>query len=102
MPIVYYVRGNIAAVVGDRTLALELHRSAQNAASDYCLPSRLEELLILEAAIQADPADSRAHFYLGNLLYDKRRHEDAMEHWEAAAELDNGIATVWRNLGIGY
>lgn len=69
---------------------------------DYCFPSRLEELLVLEWAIRADEDDWAAHYLLGNLLYDKRRHEEAIRHWEAAAAKGSTYAVVHRNLGIAY
>jgi tetratricopeptide (TPR) repeat protein len=62
----------------------------------------LEELLILQAAITANPEDARAPYYLGNLLYDRRRHREAIALWEQSARLDPSFSTVWRNLGIGY
>ena len=52
--------------------------------------------------MRANPADPRAPYYLGNLLYDRRRHEEAIGLWERAARLDPGFSVVWRNLGIGY
>ena len=69
---------------------------------DYCFPSRLEEIAILEAAMQANPQDAKAPYYLGNLLYDRRRHAEAIVLWEKSARLDGSFSIVWRNLGIGY
>jgi tetratricopeptide (TPR) repeat protein len=62
----------------------------------------LEEIGVLEAAIAADPKDARAPFYLGHLLYDRRRHREAITRWQAAVSLDPGNAIAWRCLGIGY
>lgn len=62
---------------------------------------RLEELAILERAA-ADPSDARARYHLGNLLYDRRRYEEAITAWEQAAALDATFPTTWRNLGIAY
>ncbi|MBL9129046.1 MAG: DUF5107 domain-containing protein, partial [Verrucomicrobiales bacterium] len=80
-------------------------RAAQRRAAatrpDHCFPARLEEIEVLESAMRRDPADARAPYYLGNLLYDRRRHAEAMELWERSARLDPSLATVWRNLGIG-
>ncbi len=69
---------------------------------DYCFPSRLEELVILQAAVDADLQDARARYYLGNLLYDRRRHAEAITLWEESSRLDPAFSVVWRNLGIGY
>src|SRR5204863_1147764 len=60
------------------------------------------EIAILEAAMGAYPKDARAPYYLGNLLYDRRRHEEAIVLWERSAKLDSSFSVVWRNLGIGY
>src|SRR5258708_2701797 len=50
----------------------------------------------------ANPADAGAPYYWGNLLYDRRRHEEAIRLWERSAELDPNFSIVWRNLGIGW
>jgi len=73
---------------------------AKEASSIYVFPSLLEEMKVLQAAIAVNPRDSRAPYYLGNFLYDRRRHGDAIVEWERAAGLDPSFPTVWRNLGI--
>ena len=50
----------------------------------------------------ANLADARAPYYLGNLFYDRRRHEEAIQLWKKSAKLDASFSIVWRNLGIGY
>jgi tetratricopeptide (TPR) repeat protein len=59
-------------------------------------------MAILEAALRANPKDARALYYLGNLLYDRRRHEEALSLWQRSSEVDPSFPTVWRNLGIAY
>jgi tetratricopeptide (TPR) repeat protein len=78
------------------------YREAAAASPDYCLPSRLDEMVILEAVLQRNPDDARARYYLGNWLFDRRRHEEAIAHWEHSANLDRAYSVVWRNLGIAY
>lgn len=65
---------------------------------DYFFPSRVEELLVLEWALAQPGPDSLAAYGLGNLLYDKRRHRDAIEAWSKATE--STIPQVHRNLAI--
>jgi tetratricopeptide (TPR) repeat protein len=101
LPLVGYTLGWLHAKCGNQKAALKCYRRASKASADYCFPARLEEIDILEPAITANPADARAPYYLGNLLYDRRRHEEAMRHWESSAALDPGFSIVWRNLGIG-
>ena len=82
--------------------ALRHYRCAAAAAPDCCFPARLEEIAVLEAAMRANPHDARAPYYLGNLLYDRRRHDEAIRCWERSAQRDPGFSVVWRNLGLGY
>ncbi|CAG7600587.1 Lipopolysaccharide assembly protein B [Paenibacillus solanacearum] len=72
------------------------------ASPDYCFPNSLMELQWLELALKIRPEDARAHYYLGNLLYDKKRHDEAIVHWEEAARLDPAFPTALRNLALGY
>src|SRR5260370_33215633 len=59
-------------------------------------------MLILQNVLQVAPNDSKAFYYLGNLLYDKKRHEEAIQNWERSCQLDAGFSIAWRNLGIAY
>jgi tetratricopeptide (TPR) repeat protein len=101
-PLVHYTLGWLEETRGDKTAASKHFQHAAAQSPDYCFPSRLEEIAILEAAIRANPKDARAPYYLGNLLYDRRRHEEAIRLWERSAKLDGNFSVVWRNLGIGY
>jgi tetratricopeptide (TPR) repeat protein len=102
VPMVLYALGYFVSRSGNPGEAQKSYAQAALAKPDYCFPSRLEEMIILEAAIAANPTDARAPYYLGNLLYDRKRHREAIECWERASGLDPAFPTVWRNLGIGY
>jgi len=99
-PIELFALAQIQERLGDAAAIETWHRAAE-ASVDYCFPSRLEEMCVLQQAVADYPHNSSAHYLLGNFLYDRRRHEEAMHHWEIAAELNPSFATVWRNLGIG-
>jgi tetratricopeptide (TPR) repeat protein len=99
-PLVEYTLGWLHERRGDRRRAAIHYARAEKLPPDWCFPSRLEELAILQAAIAARPRDARAHYYLGNWLFDRRRHGEAIAAWERAAGLDPEFPTVWRNLGI--
>ena len=101
-PMVLYALGDFAGRQGDQAAASQYRSAAAQAAPDYCFPSRMEEFLALKAAVQANPADAKAHYYLGNLLYDRKRYEEAIREWEASVSGDGSFATPWRNLGIAY
>ena len=101
-PLLDYYRGWLATQMGDPKEALEYFKLAAEASSDYCFPSRLEEIEILETAMNANPKDAKAPYYLGNLFYDKDRVQDGIAVWELSTKLDAKFSVVWRNLGIAY
>ena len=101
-PMLAYLRAWCCTQEGEWEQAALARDVARAAPPTYCFPHRLRELQALEAALAANPDDARAHYYLGNLLYDKRRHQEAIAHWERAAALDPKFPTVWRNLGVAF
>jgi tetratricopeptide (TPR) repeat protein len=101
-PLVAYYLGWLHELAGDSASTLSCFEDAARQTPDYCFPARLEEIAILEKAIRLNPDDARAPYYLGNLLYDRKRHTEAIRYWERAAKLDPTFSIVWRNLGIGY
>ncbi len=102
LPLVHYTLGWLERKRGDNKAASKHFKFATSLPPDYCFPSRLEEIAVLKLAIEANRQDARAPYYLGNLLYDRRRQDEAIRLWERSAKLDPGFAVVWRNLGIGY
>lgn len=71
-------------------------------APEYCFPNRLEAILALEYAQTANLNDSKAPFYLGNLWYDKRQYQKAINCWEKSEKIDATFPTVLRNLSLAY
>jgi tetratricopeptide (TPR) repeat protein len=102
VPILLYALGHFYLQLGNTAAAERTYSEASIAPPDYCFPNRLEEFVILQEAVSANREDFRAAYYLGNLLYDRRRHREAIALWEQAARRDPSFSTVWRNLGIGY
>ncbi len=100
-PLVSYYRAWFTRQLGSDIAAKPHLAAAAKAAPDYCFPARLEEIAILQHAIAANPRDARAPFYLGHLLYDRRRHREAIALWQRAVRLEPGNAVAWRNLGLG-
>jgi tetratricopeptide (TPR) repeat protein len=102
LPLVHYTLGWLQEKNGGRRSALRHFKAAARVSPDYCFPSRLEEITVLKTAMQLNAKDARAPYYLGNLLYDRRRHEEAIQCWEKSARMNGRFSVVWRNLGIGY
>lgn len=101
-PIALYLLGYCEDRVGNHSGALANWTDAAHVSPDYCFPSRIEEMIVLQAALAKNPSDARAHYYLGNLFYDKKRYDEATGEWEASVEIDPSFAIPWRNLGIAY
>jgi tetratricopeptide (TPR) repeat protein len=101
-PIVYYALGLFAERRSEVEQAKEYRRQGARMPPDYCFPARLEEVEILRSAQEANPEDAKAFYYLGNLLYDKKRYEEAIRNWEASCRLEPAFSIPWRNLGIAY
>jgi len=100
-PLIYYDLGFLATRSQQPEEASKYFRLAAQMAPDYVFPFRLEEIKVLETAMQANPADARAPYYLGNLLYDLQPAA-AIKMWEKSAGMDSSFALVRRNLAQGY
>jgi tetratricopeptide (TPR) repeat protein len=101
-PLVHYYLGWLHGKAGEPVAALANYQNAAAQSPDYCFPARLEEIAVLQGALRANPSDARAACYLGNLFYDRRRHEEAIGLWEKSAKLDPAYSVVWRNLGMAW
>jgi len=99
-PMTYYYCGLSLAESGKIDEAKEAFTSASKALPDYCFPNRLEDILALQKALDMNPSDAKAFYYLGNLWYDKRQYDLAIKAWEKSAKIDANYSTVWRNLAL--
>lgn len=101
-PLRSYYLGWCYARLGDDANAAAWFKKAAAAPADGCFPHRLEEIGILQEALRRNPADAKAWYYLGNLWYDKRQYNEAMDAWERSAAADNTFPTVFRNLSLAW
>lgn len=102
LPMVHYTLATFYMRVGDFHAAQREFLAAASTQPDYVAPHRLEEMMVLARAIALQPQDSRAQYYLGNLLYHYGLPLQAIEIWQSSAKLDETFPTVWRNLAIGH
>ena len=100
-PTVHYYLAYLFEKKEDHDKADHFYESASRCPTDYCFCFRLETLDVLRNAIEHNPDDARAHYHLGNLLYDLQP-ERAIREWEKATELEHSLAIAHRNLGWGY
>ena len=98
-PLVNYYIGYCKMRLSDAG-AKDSFAAASAAPADYCFPFRAEEIDILNAALEANSSDAKAHYYLGNLLYFSDRKADGLAHWRKAVSIDDGLGIAWRNIGF--
>lgn len=101
-PMVGYAQAYVHRQLGDMEQARECQKQGKAAPTDYCFPNTLFEFMVLQDVVAIDSNDSHAHYYLGNWLYDHKRYEEAIAHWEASREENAAFSTVHRNLGLAY
>ena len=100
-PLVYYYLGYFSEMIDNDADAALYRKMASQQSSEYVFPFQTEVITVLTRAIEADQADARAHYYLGNLLFDWQPDE-AISHWEKAVSLDPQLTIAFRNLAQAY
>jgi tetratricopeptide (TPR) repeat protein len=101
VPMILFTLAYIEDKLSESAAPQTLDRAARSCV-DYCFPSRLEEMLVLEWALTRTSEKWMPAYLLGNALYDKKRYDEAIEFWEMAVGETSSFPTVHRNLGIAY
>lgn len=101
-PLLHYYAGRFHYELGKKEEAGNSFKLAAKAPSYLCFPNRLEEIKLFKLAMELNPRDAKAPYYLGNLFYDKRQYDDAIAFWEISVQLDGEFPTALRNLGIAF
>jgi len=101
-PMVFYYLGNSHSKTGRPAEAAAYWERAADAKPDFCFPNRVEDSLVLQQAIDENPRDAKAPYYLGNFWYDKRQYDDAIRCWERSVAIDPAFPTSHRNLALAY
>ncbi|MDR2918997.1 MAG: DUF5107 domain-containing protein [Tannerella sp.] len=101
-PLVYYYCGYYNLKLGNNDQAKNMFNKASQQVSTYCFPFRLEEIDILNTALQQYPSDGKGAFYLGNLYYYLGQKDKGLACWEQAISVNPQFAQAYRNLGFGY
>jgi tetratricopeptide (TPR) repeat protein len=100
-PLVYYYLAYFAEQMKQSDKIREYDRLAEKAPPDYVFPFQMEMIAVLDDAMHVDPNDSRAPYYLGNLLFDWQPQQ-AQALWEMSAALGADFPVVYRNLAMVY
>lgn len=100
-PMVLYYKAYYLAEQKHTPDAARVLHLAEEYAPTGCLPNKLDDMAVLVYAIrEADSAMAR--YYLGCLLYDKERWDQAIRLWEQAAVKCPKLAVIHRNLAVAY
>lgn len=97
-PEVNYFLGYLSDIKGNTSEAKKFFQAGYEMPVDYCMPFRLEALKAFGSALKYNPADGKAYYYMGNILYDKQP-EKGIECWENSIKHNPEIALAHRNLG---
>ena len=95
-----YLAALLAHRVDDASAEALWCERARTASPDFGFPSRLEEVLALQHALEADPRDARAKYLLGNFLYAHERCDEAIRLWTEALDGMGAYDVLLRNLGM--
>lgn len=100
-PIIEYYMGYYHQVSGHEERAGECFRQASSLPVEGILHSRLESIVVLNAALEFDPNDNKSPYYLGNIYYGKEMFDQAIEYFSLSVDRQADFPTVYRNLAIG-
>lgn len=101
-PLIQYYLCYYHHLLGNENKAKAYQKLAQNVDFVGCFPHRMEDLIVLEYIVSSYEKDFAARYYLGCLLYDKKRYDDAINQWESSISIYNKFPTVHRNLALAF
>ncbi len=101
-PLMHYYIGYYLFLLGEVHAAGEWWIQAFSFKPERVFPNRLEDVAVLCQVVAHTPSDYKAHYYLGNFYYAKKRYADAKHHWEQSIAVEANFPTALRNLGIAY
>ncbi|MEI6950640.1 DUF5107 domain-containing protein [Paraflavisolibacter sp. H34] len=101
-PMVFYYLGWLARQQGNNSQATGWFQQAAALDPDFCFPNRIEDVPVLQTAMELNPQDAQAPYLLGNLWYDKRQYREAIACWERSVQIHDRFPTVHRNLSLAY
>lgn len=78
------------------------HREFARESDSLMFANKLEDIPVLESAMNVTGGDAVAAFHLGNLWYDRRQYDKAVQCWEESKQVDPTFPTTWRNLSLAY
>lgn len=73
---------------------------AEKADMGYCFPSSVDDIAVLEYAIENCKNAANANYYLGCLFYDRFLFDEASECFKSCVRINPEHGRAWRNLSL--
>lgn len=99
-PLVYYHLASNARQGGKAKEADQFAAQASAAVYEKVFPSRVMDAVVLQDAIEHNPNDAHARYFLGNLYFANGRYEGAAKLWREARSEGFECSVLERNLGV--
>ena len=101
-PLYEYYKAYCYTKLGNTDKAIKAINAAEAMDEGYCFPSRIDDIAVLENAINICDSTAKANYYLGCLYYDRFCYDKAISLWEKAIETDSRYGKAYRNLALAY
>ena len=95
----HYFRAWFLKRMGRRQEARDEYMNAAAESSEYVFPHRLEAEAVLREAMQEEPQDANAPYYLGTMLFMLGRSDEGRDLWRKAADMNCHDAALYYCLG---
>jgi tetratricopeptide (TPR) repeat protein len=99
-PLVYYYLAANAWDEGKSAPGAQYARQAAQANPAAVFPARVTEAAVLRRALDHDPSDAHAQYFLGNFLFAHNQYQAAAELWSKAADAGLAYSVLYRNVGV--
>lgn len=101
-PLAFYYKAWFEAQMGLNAKATETLAEALIQCPDYCFPNQPEAVVALQWAVETNPEDYKALYYLGNFWYAFKNYDEAVACWEKSVAIYPEFPTTHRNLALAY
>jgi tetratricopeptide (TPR) repeat protein len=100
LALINYYNGYCKYKLGKIQEAVRLFNSGMKESTDYIFPFRRETIEVLHTALQYNPQDAKAYYYMGMIYAGIIRGEKAISYWKKTVEIEPQNARAWRNIGL--
>ncbi len=102
LSMIYYYKGFCKAKMGDNESAEKMFDLAFNSSIENVFPFRRNSINVFNKALEYNPNDANALYYLGMIYGGLGNGKDAIVKWESSLEQNPKNAKALRNIGLMY